>query len=98
MDGGPISVVSLLTIDILLLYFRVDWVSNCTAGNITVGKYPLPLPGGVAVPNWAYLDFTQQDQFQTQVAQQVAGTCKQFCWFQRFTLGMTGFSLQRPSL
>lgn len=52
----------------------LDWTTNCTAANTTVGSYPLPLPGGVAVPNWAYLDFTQQDRFLPDVAQQAAGT------------------------
>ncbi|QRV76483.1 hypothetical protein RhiJN_04498 [Ceratobasidium sp. AG-Ba] len=50
----------------------VDWISNCTAGNTTIGRYPLPLPDGTAVPSWAYLDFTQQDSFQVTQAQQYA--------------------------
>jgi len=49
-----------------------NWISNCTAGNITIGRYPLPLPPGAAIPSWAYLDFTAQDMFQVNVAQQYA--------------------------
>ncbi|KAG8702247.1 hypothetical protein FRC08_003611 [Ceratobasidium sp. 394] len=49
-----------------------NWISNCTAGNVTIGHYPLPLPPGAAIPSWAYLDFTSQDMFQVNVAQQYA--------------------------
>ncbi|KAG8746665.1 hypothetical protein FRC12_014226 [Ceratobasidium sp. 428] len=42
------------------------------AGNITIGSYPLPLPAGVAIPGWAYINFTPQDVFQASVAQQYA--------------------------
>ena len=57
-------------------YYRINWITNCTAPNITVGKYPLPLPGGVAIPSWAYIDFTTQDQFQPAVAQASANACE----------------------
>ncbi|KAG8744913.1 hypothetical protein FRC10_009283 [Ceratobasidium sp. 414] len=51
---------------------RVNWISNCAAGNVTIAHYPLPLPAGAAIPSWAYLDFTAQDMFQVNVAQQYA--------------------------
>ncbi|KAG8690187.1 hypothetical protein FRC09_012096 [Ceratobasidium sp. 395] len=49
-----------------------NWISNCTAGNITVGRYPLPLPAGMAIPSWAYMDFTTRDLFDATAAQQYA--------------------------
>ncbi|KAH7344111.1 hypothetical protein B0J17DRAFT_202420 [Rhizoctonia solani] len=50
-----------------------QWVSSCPSSLINVGKYPLPLPGGVTVPSWAYYDFTVADTFNPVIASQQVG-------------------------
>ncbi|KAG8744914.1 hypothetical protein FRC10_009284 [Ceratobasidium sp. 414] len=36
----------------------MDWMGNCSASVVNVASYPLPIPSGVAIPHWAYYDFT----------------------------------------
>ena len=40
-----------------------SWVANCSSYVITVGGYPQPVPAGIAVPSWAYYDFTDTGVF-----------------------------------
>ncbi|GAB1518973.1 hypothetical protein RhiTH_002038 [Rhizoctonia solani] len=49
-----------------------NWISNCSRNDVTVGRYPLQLPPSVAIPSWAYLDFTSPGTFQADQARQVA--------------------------
>ncbi|CAE6425435.1 unnamed protein product [Rhizoctonia solani] len=49
-----------------------NWVSNCSTNDINVGRYPLQLPPSVAIPSWAYLDFTSPGTFQVDQARQAA--------------------------
>ncbi|CEL57767.1 hypothetical protein RSOLAG1IB_02511 [Rhizoctonia solani AG-1 IB] len=49
-----------------------NWVANCSTNDINVGKYPLNLPPSVAIPSWAYLDFTSPGTFQADQARQAA--------------------------
>ncbi|CAE6426870.1 unnamed protein product [Rhizoctonia solani] len=49
-----------------------NWISNCSHNDVTVGRYPLQLPPSVAIPSWAYLDFTSPGTFQADQARQVA--------------------------
>ncbi|QRW19269.1 Cell-membrane associated Mucin15 [Rhizoctonia solani] len=51
---------------------RANWISNCSHNDVTVGRYPLQLPPSVAIPSWAYLDFTSPGTFQADQARQVA--------------------------
>ncbi|KAF8707908.1 hypothetical protein RHS03_03921, partial [Rhizoctonia solani] len=49
-----------------------NWISNCSRNDVTVGRYPLQLPPSVAIPSWAYLNFTSPGTFQSDQARQVA--------------------------
>ncbi|CAE6417473.1 unnamed protein product [Rhizoctonia solani] len=51
-----------------------NWISNCSTSNVTIGSYPRQLPPYVAIPGWAYLDFTSQGTFQPQSAREAAAT------------------------
>ncbi|KAG8715399.1 hypothetical protein FRC11_004299 [Ceratobasidium sp. 423] len=50
-----------------------QWVASCPSSMINVGKYPIPLPTGVAVPSWAYYDFTTAGAFNVAIASQQSG-------------------------
>ncbi|KAJ1308263.1 hypothetical protein OPQ81_003978 [Rhizoctonia solani] len=50
-----------------------QWVASCPNNLINVGKYPIPLPANVAVPAWAYYDFTVAGIFNTVTASQQTG-------------------------
>ncbi|CAE6505397.1 unnamed protein product [Rhizoctonia solani] len=50
-----------------------QWVASCPSNLINVAKYPLPLPAGVAVPSWAYYDFTVAGTFNSVIASQQLG-------------------------
>ncbi|CAE6477048.1 unnamed protein product [Rhizoctonia solani] len=50
-----------------------QWVASCPSSMINIGKYPIPLPAGVAVPSWAYYDFTVTGYLNTVTASQVSG-------------------------
>ncbi|KAF8587080.1 hypothetical protein K439DRAFT_1631062 [Ramaria rubella] len=36
--------------------FWSEWITNCSTSQVTVASFPQPLPQGVTVPAWAYLD------------------------------------------
>ncbi|KAH7344109.1 hypothetical protein B0J17DRAFT_714247 [Rhizoctonia solani] len=50
-----------------------EWRQACTDNMVTIGRYPIPLPAGIAVPSWAYYDFTLADAFNTVIASQQSG-------------------------
>ncbi|KAJ1308266.1 hypothetical protein OPQ81_003981 [Rhizoctonia solani] len=50
-----------------------QWVASCPNNLINVGKYPIPLPPNVAVPAWAYYDFTAAGAFNPITASQLTG-------------------------
>ncbi|CAE6477042.1 unnamed protein product [Rhizoctonia solani] len=50
-----------------------QWTASCSNDLISIGKYPNPLPAGVAVPSWAYYDFTTAEYFNAATASQVSG-------------------------
>ncbi|KAG8715401.1 hypothetical protein FRC11_004301 [Ceratobasidium sp. 423] len=50
-----------------------QWTASCPSSMINIGKYPIPLPAGVAVPSWAYYDFTTAEYFNVATASQVSG-------------------------
>ncbi|CAE6521301.1 unnamed protein product [Rhizoctonia solani] len=54
-----------------------NWISNCSTNVVTIGSYPRQLPPFVAIPGWAYLDFTSQGTFQPQPARQAAVTASE---------------------
>ncbi|KAF8524012.1 hypothetical protein JB92DRAFT_1495761 [Gautieria morchelliformis] len=35
-----------------------DWMTNCSASDISISRFPLSLPSGFTVPAWAYLNVT----------------------------------------
>ncbi|KAJ1311387.1 hypothetical protein OPQ81_009879 [Rhizoctonia solani] len=52
------------------------WTVNCSSTVTTTpseGGYPLPIPSGVLVPNWAYYDFTVSGVFNAVIASQQTG-------------------------
>ncbi|KAF8583768.1 hypothetical protein K439DRAFT_1634096 [Ramaria rubella] len=56
--------------------FWSDWITNCTATDVSLGSFPLPLPQGITVPAWAYLDVSTGNQWSATDAQsiEIAGT------------------------
>ncbi|KAH7344110.1 hypothetical protein B0J17DRAFT_625677 [Rhizoctonia solani] len=50
-----------------------QWTASCPTALTNTGVYPLPLPAGVAVPSWAYYDFTTSGTFNATIASQQVG-------------------------
>ncbi|KAF8576971.1 hypothetical protein K439DRAFT_591462 [Ramaria rubella] len=48
------------------------WITDCSTSLISVGSFPLPIPQGIAVPAWAYLDVTSGNTWSATDAQDIA--------------------------
>ncbi|KIJ23221.1 hypothetical protein M422DRAFT_276249 [Sphaerobolus stellatus SS14] len=48
------------------------WITNCSQIDISIGKYAITLPQGLAVPTWAYLNPTITGTFDENQAIQIA--------------------------
>ncbi|KIJ23832.1 hypothetical protein M422DRAFT_275520 [Sphaerobolus stellatus SS14] len=48
------------------------WASNCIMRDISVGNYPLPLPPGIEVPTWAYMNVEEIGIFDVKRAKAIA--------------------------
>ncbi|KAJ3478587.1 hypothetical protein NLI96_g9652 [Meripilus lineatus] len=53
--------------------YWAEWTENCLSSDISNGQYPHVLPGGTAVPAWAYLPVTET-VWQSGQAQSLAST------------------------
>jgi len=44
------------------------WKMNCSTSDIDASGYSIPIPGGTAVPNWAYQNVVGEDTFDVNIA------------------------------
>ncbi|KAF8487539.1 hypothetical protein JB92DRAFT_3130675 [Gautieria morchelliformis] len=44
------------------------WKTNCSADQVTVGWYPVPIPSGVGIPAWAYLNVSASNTWDAAAA------------------------------
>jgi len=50
-----------------------DYSVNCRAGDITIGRFPLPFPKGITIPAWAFVDVTVDNLWIPSKAEAMAG-------------------------